>query len=167
MLPRLSTIEFREAGVEDVPAIAQVKSDTLRECGLAGPEFYDLERLRNRWDGYMRGLHHPREALKPRIAFAALAGERMAGYIAGHFSRRYGTEGELESVYVRKEHQRLGIGTSLLELLANWFSAEGRRSVCVGIDPANPYRKFYEKHGARYLNRHWLVWDDIGIVLRR
>ncbi len=158
------SIHYREAGIADVPAIAQVNGDTLRECGLDTAGVWDLERLRGRWDGYVRGLQHPRHALKPRILFAAFAGDRMVGYIAGHFSRRHGAEGELQSLYVLSDYQSQGIGTALLARLAGWFIAHGRRSVCVGVDPANPYRRFYEKHAARYLNQHWLVWDDIAAI---
>jgi GNAT superfamily N-acetyltransferase len=159
--------QLREAGIEDVPHIAQINSDTLRECGLETPEMFDVERLRKRWIGYVRGLHQPQYALEPRLLVAAFAEHSMVGYIAGHFSRRYDTEGELQSLYVLKEHHGKGIGTSLLMHLAGWFGNHDRRAVCVGIDPANPYRRFYEKHGARYLNKHWLVWDDIGVVLQK
>jgi len=158
--------QYREAGREDVFAIAQVNSDTMRECGLATPEIYDLQRVRNRWGGYVRGIHHPQHALEPRIRFAALADSRMVGYIAGHFSQRYHTQGELQSLYVLKDYQHRGIGTALLERLARWFVGNQRRSVCVGIDPRNPYKRFYEKHGAHSIDEHWLAWDDIGTILK-
>jgi GNAT superfamily N-acetyltransferase len=149
-------------GLADVPAIAQVNSDTLRECGLAPPDIYDLERLKGRWDGYLRGLQNPQHALEERIAYAGFDGRRMVGYIAGHFSTRFGTEAELQSLYVLKSYHRKGIGTALWKLLEGWFEANGRRKVCVGIEPDNPYRRFYEKHGARYRNRHWMEWDGFS-----
>jgi hypothetical protein len=34
--------------------------------------------------------------------------------------------------------------------------------VDVGDDAARP---FYRRHGAVELNRHWMVWNDIGQVL--
>jgi GNAT superfamily N-acetyltransferase len=157
--------QYREAGLEDVSAIAQVNSDTLRECGLATPDIYDIQRVQSRWDGYVRRIHHPQHALEPRILFAALVDHRLIGYIAGHFSQRHGMEGELQSIYVLKDYHGCGIGTALLERLAGWFVENKRRRVCVGIDPRNPYKKFYEKHGARHINEHWLAWDDIGSVL--
>jgi len=160
------SIEYREAGLEDVFAIAQVNSDTMRECGLGTPDIYDAERLRNRWDGYVRRVRHPQHALEPRILFAALVDSRLVGYIAGHFSQRYDTQGELQSIYVLKNYQGRGIGTALLERLAAWLAENNRRCVCVGIDPKNPYQRFYEKHGAHPINEHWLAWDDIGSILR-
>lgn len=160
------SIDYREAGLEDVDAIAQVNSDTMRECGLAPPDLHDVQRLRTRWDGYVRRVRHPQHALESRILFAAVVDGRLVGYVAGHFSQRHGTEGELQSIYVLKEYQGRGIGAALLKRLAEWFVGNKRLSVCVGIDPFNPYKKFYEKHGARYINQHWLAWDDIGSVLK-
>ena len=157
-----SAIEYRVAGIEDVFDIARLTSDTMLECGL-GSAAFDL--LLTRWEGYVRGVRHPQHALQPCVLFAAFCDREMAGYIAGHFSERYSSDGELQSVYVRKSYHKRGIGTALLERLAGWFVAHNRRSVCVGIDPNNPYKRFYEKHGARYLNEHWLIWDDIGAVL--
>jgi len=86
----------------------------------------------------------------------------MVGYIAGHFSTRHNTQGELQSIYVLREFQRCGIGGALLDRLAAWSVGHERQAVCVGIGPANPYKRFYEKHGARCINKHWLMWDDIG-----
>lgn len=36
-----------------------------------------------------------------------------------------------------------------------------RICVDVGDDEARP---FYRRHGAVELNRHWMVWNDIGVV---
>ena len=55
-------IDYREAGLEDVSAIAQVNSDTMRECGLATADIYDIQRLSNGWDGYVRRVRHPQHA---------------------------------------------------------------------------------------------------------
>ena len=84
-------IEFREAGLEDVNEIARVESDTKRESDLAEPAIYDVQRLRSRWEGYVRRLRHPQHAEGPRIVFAATLNGQMVGFIAGHFSRRYET----------------------------------------------------------------------------
>ena len=75
----------------------------MRACGLGTAGLYDIQRLAIRWDGYVRRIHHPRQALEPRVLFAGFAEGRMAGYIAGHFSERYvsqhhKTEGELQSI---------------------------------------------------------------------
>ena len=99
------------------------------------------------------------------MLFAATLNGQMVGFIAGHFSRRYETEGELQSIHILKDFQGRGVGAELLKRLAAWFVTHQRLKICVGIDPASPYKRFYEKHGARTINPHWLVWDDIASVL--
>ena len=56
---------------------------------------------------------------------------------------------------------------SLLRAIAEWFVQTNATKVCVDVDPANhSARRLYESHGARELNSHWLVWDDIGTIVR-
>jgi ribosomal protein S18 acetylase RimI-like enzyme len=36
----------------------------------------------------------------------------------------------------------------------------------VDVDPANAAaQRFYRRHGAETLNEHWLVWNNINVVL--
>jgi hypothetical protein len=60
------------------------------------------------------------------------------------------------------------VASGLLAELARWFVAQDARRVCIDVVPTNTVaRGFYAHHGARALNPHWLVWDDIGVVLAR
>jgi hypothetical protein len=43
----------------------------------------------------------------------------------------------------------------------------GAKRICVDVDPANAVaRRFYTRNGAEHLNEHWMVWNDIGKLLR-
>ena len=95
--------------------------------------------------------------------YAALAGGRMAGFVAGHLSERFGLEGELQSIYILPGHQRQGLGTKLVIALARWFEKWNARQVCV--DHKGESEAFYLKLGARLNDRGWLVWDDFSKVL--
>jgi GNAT superfamily N-acetyltransferase len=148
-------------GLEDAPAIALVNGATLLECNLAPPESCSAERLTGRWLAYLTGAQNPQHALSPRTVIGAFAGSQLVGYGAGHLSTRYGTEGEVQSLYVRLAQQRMGIGSELLRQLAAWFHLHGARKICVGIDADNPYAGFYTKLGATHINPHWLVWDRL------
>ena len=44
-----------------------------------------------------------------------------------------------------------------------WFVEHGARRICVDVG-ADEARPFYRRHGAVELNRHWMVWADIGRV---
>jgi ribosomal protein S18 acetylase RimI-like enzyme len=86
--------------------------------------------------------------------------------IAGHLTRRYACDGELQWIYVIPKRRGSGIASELLRLLAAWFAEQKASRICVDVDPANTTaRRFYTRRGAANLNEHWLVWHDINVVL--
>jgi ribosomal protein S18 acetylase RimI-like enzyme len=88
------------------------------------------------------------------------------GFIAGHLTRRYACDGELEWINVVSDRRGSEIASELLRLLAAWFARHEAFRICVDVDPANTIaRRFYTRHGAQSLNDHWLVWNDIKVVL--
>jgi GNAT superfamily N-acetyltransferase len=113
---------------------------------------------------YLAGVHHPQQALRPRVMWIAAAGELPIGYVAGHLTRRFGCDGELQWIYVVPEHRRSRIASQLLHRLTEWFLEQGAHRVCVDVGDDNA-RPFYRRHGALDLNRHWMVWNDIGVLL--
>jgi GNAT superfamily N-acetyltransferase len=149
----MAPVRFRRAELADVHPLAG-----LRREGEAGGASAD------RMTQYLAGEHHPQHALPPRAMWMAAEGESPIGYVAGHLTRRFRCDGELQWIYVVPEHRRTQVASKLLRLLAKWFVEHGARRVCVdvGDDDARP---FYARHGAVSLNRHWAVWDDIGSVL--
>lgn len=151
-------MRYRIARQSDVPAMAR-----LRAANLPSEEAWTL-----RIASYLAKEHHPREALRPRICYVALAGNALAGYIAGHLTRRYQCDGELQWINVIPKKRGTGVAAELLRRLAKWFVRRKARRICVDVDPGNaPARRFYAKHGAQTLNARWLVWPDIKIVLTR
>ena len=152
-----SAMNFREAGKTDVPAMARIRA----------AEWETEEYWRRRISGYMDCQIHPQKALMPRVIYVAGEGDSLVGFIAGHLTRRYACDGELEWIDVIAARRRSGVASELLQLLAQWFAGQNARRICVDVDPANTVaRRFYTRHGAESLNPHWLVWNDINIVLR-
>ena len=150
-------LKYREATPADIPAAARLRDGRGEEGGASA----------DRMARYLTCRHHPQQALLPRVIYLALDGDSVVGYIAGHLTRRYGCEGELQWVYVAPECRRSGVATELLRLLASWFVPHGAGRVCVNVAPDNaPARRFYAGHGAAPLNEHWMVWEDIRQVLR-
>ncbi len=72
----------------------------------------------------------------------------VIGYISGGLSRLSGYDAELYALYCDVQSQSKGAGTMLLgNFLA--FSMQRRyQTVCVRVLSANPYKRFYYKHGA-------------------
>lgn len=119
-----------------------------------------------RMAAYLDGKHHPQQALKPRIAFVALDGHDVAGYIAAHATTRHGCSGEVQYLYVAPQFRRHGVAGRLLRLAARWFHDQEIRRVCVNADvDSSAAVEFYTAEGAAPLNRYWYVWDNIDSLL--
>jgi GNAT superfamily N-acetyltransferase len=136
----------------------------MTQCRLTDPHAGAAD---HRMAAYLEGRHHPQQALPPRVAYVALAGDAVIGYIAGHRTRRYDCEGEVQYLFVAAEYRRRGIAAALLRLLAGWFREHGATRVCVNVNIDSPAAApFYASRGASALNEYWYVWEDIGAVLR-
>ena len=100
-----------------------------------------------------------------RWAFMALIGNEPVGFSAYHHTTRYDCDAELQSLYVLPHAQRQGVGLRLLRPVTERLVEDGSTTLCVGYSPTNPYKGFYTKLGARELNPHWSVWDDLPTLL--
>ena len=165
----MANLVYRQATPDDIPAMAEIRAADW------GTEEYWRERIRL----YLDAEHHPQHALPPRIAFVCADAKRVAGLIAGHLTRRFGCDGELEWISVRPEYrgrsvpapvvgqgQDVGVASELLRRLAEWFVSHDARRICVDVQPSNhAARHFYSRHGATDLKPSWLVWEDISRLL--
>jgi GNAT superfamily N-acetyltransferase len=149
-------VQYREANKFDINTLAQIRAN----------EWGTVKCWNTRISGYMDYTHHPQQALMPRIIYVAIKNEIIVGFIAGHLTKRYECDGELEWIDVISEHRRNGIASELVRLLAKWFIEKNAFKIC--IDPGNETaRQFYAKNGAEALNEHWMVWKDINVVLAK
>jgi len=147
---------FRVFENTDVAAMARIRAGEWGEVGYWA----------NRISGYLEGRHHPQHALPPRRCYVAVENEEVVGFVAGHLTRRYGCQGELEWINVLPEWRGKNVAAELLRLMAGWFVEQEALRVCVDVEPSNSVaRTFYRRHGAEDLNRHWLVWNDISVAL--
>jgi ribosomal protein S18 acetylase RimI-like enzyme len=152
----LNILHYRPAERSDIPALAHIRAR----------EWETEEYWRVRISRYLDCELHPQQALMPRVIYVALDGDSLVGLIAGHLTRRHACHGELEWLNVVPERRGSGIASALLRLLAAWFVEQKASRICVDVDPANTTaRRFYRRHGADDLNDHWLVWNNISIVL--
>lgn len=143
---------YREAEIGDVARLEEMRARDAT-WGPADP----------RMARYLRGEHHPQQALMPRVMFIAEDDGHVVGYIGGHLTRRYACDGELQYMYVAPAHRRTGVASKLFGLLADWFGEQGASRVCVDVTPENERaRGFYAHHGATVLNSHWMVWSDLS-----
>src|SRR5258708_14658169 len=142
----------RPAETRDIPAMAVLRSYHWGTAAYWEP----------RVENYLFGNHSPQQALPQRTAFVVEEDTVVVGFVAGHLTRRYQCDGELEWINVAPDHRGRGIAGSLLVAMANWFKQQKARRVCVDVLPENTLaRRLYSAHGAVPLNPHWMVWEDI------
>ena len=152
----MQTVLYRPAEKSDVPVLARILAS----------EWETEEYWRARVLRYLNGELHPQQALMPRVSFVALEDESIVGFIAGHLTRRYACDGELEWINVIPARRGTAVASELLRQLAGWFVDQKASRICVDVQPSNVIaRRFYTRHGAEDLNPHWLVWNDIKMVL--
>ena len=151
----MSETLYREARRTDIPAMAKIR---LADWGTE-------EYWRTRILHYLTYEQNPKEALRPRISYVCVESENVVGFIAGHLTRRFACDGELEWISIRRECRGRGIALELLRHLAKWFVKHHAVRVCVDVEPSNETaRRFYRRHGAEDLKPHWMVWNDIRQV---
>jgi len=152
-----------EADFETLTAVEiQSKRASIPEC--VEEVEVDPEKRHARWQTYFAGTS-PSSSRPERVVFLASEAGAAIGYIAGHHTTRFDLDCEIQSFYVLKEWQRKGVGETLLRHLATWMAGKGFTSACVGVAPENPYRTFYQKHGAQIKNPHWFVWENLPAFL--
>ena len=160
-------VEIRAATADDAETIIAI----YRDSKLASlPELvesydHDVAFLTNRWRSYIVEGSRAQMSKGDGFVFIAYSEQKPVGYAAHHHTARHNADTELQSLYVLREAQGKGVGTALLQLIADRLILEGSKTMCVGYDPRNPYRRFYLKHGAVEINPHWAVWKDVRVLL--
>lgn len=123
----------------------------------------------DRWRGYITEGSKAQKSLGDGWVFIAEIDATPVGYVAYHHTTRHGTDAELQNIYLLKEHQRRGIGTHLLGVVAHRLHDDGSRTMCVGYDENSPFKHFYFKHGAVELapDAPWAIWHDVPALASR
>lgn len=148
----------------DVLTKVEIESKIHSIPDMIEPLEVDYKKRFDRWQTYFVG-QSPASAKPERIVFKALIGNELVGYIAGHLTTRYDKDAEIQSFYILKEYQGKGIGGQLLHHFVKWLLQYDVKSLCVGFHEANPYQAFYIKYGGKYLNPHWIYWDEVNDLL--
>lgn len=148
-------MQYRQAVSTDFPAMARIRAAEW------GEEDYWIWRI----NAYASGELNPQKALPPRILFVAVEDDEIAGFVAGHLTERYQCDGELEWINVIPAYRGRGIAQQLTRELAAWFVQRNARKVCVDVG-SDAGRGLYTAMGAVNLNEHWMVWDDIGELVK-
>jgi GNAT superfamily N-acetyltransferase len=160
------TVSIRPATADDAPAIARVRVDCWRTAyrGLI-PDAYldamDVDASTALWDRVLRAA--PNSA----SVFVADDDGEVVAFAAGNMLEepKHGLNAELSAAYVRRDHQRMGIGRRLVDAVARAQRAHGANGLIVWVIAGNKgARAFYEGLGATLLIEQPFEWDGMPLV---
>ncbi len=139
-------ITFRSAQIGDIPALAAIRAAEWET------EAYWIRRI---------GKYLPEEVAQDRTILIAEDDGAPMGFVAGHRTRRFGCDGELQWVNVARESRGRGIGAILVRKIGFWFLEQGARRICVDVEPDNAVaRALYSRCGAKPFKPCWMIWED-------
>jgi GNAT superfamily N-acetyltransferase len=146
------TIVIRAAVDRDVPAMASIRANDSQS-----QDFWE-DRIR----AYLEGTHSPQQALPERACWVAVHGEQVVGFVAGHRTRRFECDGELQWIDVVAGFRGRGVAHRLIALALSWFRSQGMHRICVNVSSENaPARHLYAMNGAIPLSAGWMEWRDL------
>lgn len=132
----------------------------IRASGSHSQEFW-----RDRIARYLSGEHNPQQALPERTVFVAVVDDSVVGFVAGHRTRRFGCDGELQWIDVAEDHRQQGIAGQLMMRIGAWFVGQDLHRVCVNVSAENTSaRNLYRRFGAVALSEQWMVWEDAAAM---
>lgn len=153
MLQRMvQEIAIRVASEADIPGMAAIRA---REW--ESQSYWD-----DRVGGYLRGTRSPQQALAERACLVAVHDGRIVGFVAGHRTRRFGCDGELQWINVLPEYRGQGIAGRLVTIMLSWFGQRNMNRICVNVASENAAaRRLYSQYGAVPLSEGWMEWRDL------
>ena len=151
-------IQYRLALMSDISVLGAIRSKDWET-----PVYWT-----RRIESYMKAELHPQKALAPRVVYLASENEKVVGFIAGHLTQRFNCNGELEWIDVIEQYRKKGIASELLRMLAAWFTGHKAFTICVNSGSDNKVaHQFYKSNGAKDLQEHWLIWENISVLLKK
>lgn len=150
-----TAITVRAANDDDIPIMAEMRATEW------GDRSFWAERIMR----YKRGEHSPQQALPKRELFVAVDDGIVVGFVAGHQTRRFDCDGELQWINVAKHKRGEGIGDKLLAQMGVWFVEHNTQRICVNVAPENSTaRQLYARCGAKPFNKAWMVWENARLM---
>ncbi|WP_077324960.1 GNAT family N-acetyltransferase [Virgibacillus siamensis] len=142
--------KVRKASYEDATAIADIHvsswkstyTDLLDEKDLSNITY---ENRRALWETVLRMQK------KEQLTFVIHNEEKIVGFISGgpERTKRFNYDGEIYTIYLLDEFQKLGLGTRLLKVFSEGMKEIGYQSILVWILTQNPSSRFYERYQAQ------------------
>src|SRR5262245_27958643 len=160
------TATIRRAVPGDARAIAQVRVDAWRAtyAGIVPAAYLasmSVDANAAQWERIL--------SAGPNTAsvFVADDGSEVAGFACGNMlpEPKHGFDAELTAIYLRRDHQRAGLGRRLVGTVASAQSEHGASGLLTWVIAANrAARAFYERLGAALVIEQPFQWDGLDLI---
>ena len=152
-------VEIRRATIEDAPVIARVQADSWRSTykGIVPDHYLDSIDVREWAERRRRSLTNPGDGV---VSHVAEVEREVIGWAVGGPNRDTDSTyaGELYAIYLRRDHQRRGIGRRLTMATAEDLLDSGIGSMLAwALADNRPARRFYEALGAEYVQERQIA----------
>lgn len=174
------SILLRPANPADAAGFARVGVETWRTAykDIVADEILarlSVESGRQRW---LERLEAPQP--KSFTWLVEVAGE-VVGFSSGGAERDGDSlyNGEIYALYVLQGYQKMGLGRRLVEAGVQLLLANGMTNMLIWVLRENPFRRFYEALGGKYLREREIDirgqnlpevaygWDDLRIFVKK
>jgi GNAT superfamily N-acetyltransferase len=144
---------IRKAEAKDALAIAKVHVDSWRTtyADIVSSEFLASLSYEQRAEMWNNTLSSP---TRQSFLYVAETPDREVVGFACAGPEREGDDtykGEIYALYLLQNYQRQGIGSMLFRASTKELQQRGITSLLIWVLTANPFRKFYEALGGKYL----------------
>ena len=159
------SISYRKANISDLNGIVKVNVDTWKTTyqGIILEEFLQTLSYEDKEKNWRQRLEKPTHGAIIYIAekdFKEVVGFTLATLekfdLIATLSQAEKFTGQLCAIYVLKEFQSNKIGTELVKLVVKYFIENDIHDMIVWVLKDNPYRRFYEKLGGKYIGEQFL-----------
>jgi GNAT superfamily N-acetyltransferase len=179
-------MKYREATISDLKEIIKVNINTWKTTykGIISEDYLQGLSYEDKEQNWRERLENPTNGAKIYVAeteqhtivgFALATLEKYNPPLILIQPEKY--RGELCAIYVLKEFQDKKIGTQLIKLVTKYFLKNKIKSMIIWVLKENPYSRFYEKMGGKYVGEQAIEiggkkyiekaygWEDIVPIL--
>ena len=156
---------IRYATTEDAAGIARVHAESWRSAyrGIVPDDYLDSIDVEE-WAG--RHRRNMAEAADSSVSYVAEVRGEIVGWAAGgpNHIPESAYSGELYTIYLLPQYQRIGNGRRLIAAIAGWLMESGFESMILWVLAENwPARQFYEALGGAYVQDGKFVVGGVSL----
>ena len=143
------TISIRRLGMADVPALRELRLESLRlhpEC--FGPDLEAEEAM---------SVEDMAARMHTGYSFGGFVDDVLSGLVVfvKPKNKKTGHTGDLGAMYVRANARGTGLGDALVEAVIDQAVATGTEQIKLLVNAENPHAiKLYERHGFRLVGKY-------------